>query len=120
MLTYLAADYWPGVKVFTTFFEDATRYIRIEFGTKVTATRCTKNSSRRHRMSRQIFLSTTQLLPPNLPVSVQLHMFVGLLHRKVRNNVRKANFSTFDELLNLSRAAEEVNEADQPIHRSQL
>ncbi|KAL0849948.1 hypothetical protein ABMA28_011871 [Loxostege sticticalis] len=118
LFTDFAATWWQGVKHSVSSWEEALHLLRQTFGPRLPPPRIYREIFSREQGEERtdVFVCRVRALiaqlPPNtLPENpVQLDMVYGLLHRRIRERVARNAFSTFAEMLQLARVAEDVLE----------
>ncbi|KAL0838995.1 hypothetical protein ABMA28_016992 [Loxostege sticticalis] len=118
LFTDIAATWWQGVKHSVSSWEEALHLLRQTFGPRLPPPRIYREIFSREQGEERtdVFVCRVRALiaqlPPNtLPENpVQLDMVYGLLHKRIRERVARNAFSTFAEMLQLARVAEDVLE----------
>lgn len=111
----LAATWWQGIKATTATWEDAIQTLRAAYGVKKPPYQVYQELfSMEHKLdvSTDIFVCRARALLSNIPDAltekVQMDMIYGLINRKIRKRVSRDSVSSFRELLDAARSAEQT------------
>ncbi|XP_060807649.1 uncharacterized protein LOC106141517 [Amyelois transitella] len=116
LLTGLAATWWQGVKDHTPTWSAAIEALKQTFGPRLPPHKVYRKIFEREQRSNEatdLFICHIRALMSQLPLhslsmTVQLDMTYGLLHRRIREKVSRLEFSTFAELITMTRRVEDI------------
>ncbi|CAG4989163.1 unnamed protein product [Colias eurytheme] len=116
LLKGFAATWWQGVKHSISSWDAALHLLRQTFGPRWPPHKIYREVFSREQTDEKTDVFVCRIrslfaqLPPNtLPENpVQLDMAYGLLHRRIRERVPRNTFTSFFELLQQARAAEDI------------
>ncbi|XP_041973495.1 uncharacterized protein LOC121729152 [Aricia agestis] len=122
LLTGLAATWWQGVKDTTLSWQAALEALKQTFGPRLPPHKLYRKIFEREQRvdeSTDLFICHVRALFAQLPQftlteTVQLDMAYGLMHRRIREKVPRANFTSFAELLAQARRGEDIIDESRP------
>ncbi|XP_028162014.1 uncharacterized protein LOC114353992 isoform X2 [Ostrinia furnacalis] len=128
LLTDFAAEWWQGVKHSVTTWSEALALLRNTYGPRLPPHMIYKELFRREQgdENTDVFVCKSRALLSQLPANtipedpVQLDMVYGLLHRRIRRQVARTSFSSFQQLLELARVVEELEEECPAVTKTEV